>query len=154
MKPPDALTAAILAGADAARAGARAMRVPDRDVDDIVQDALLATWQRAQRGDFRDDPAPLRVYIFVTAKNAALNHWRKLGRVDLPGDLPGVAVDPLPQLEARDELRALPLPAYLRAIVELYAAGDSLHAVADALGIPPGTIATRLRAMRAKLRRK
>ena len=79
----------------------------------------------------------------------ALDHWRKLRRVEMPGVLPEPPVDPLPRLEAR----ALPRPAYLRAIVECLAAGASLHAMADALDVPPGTIATRLRRLRVSRRR-
>ena len=152
MKPRrgDAVTAAILAEADAARAGARAMNVPDRDVDDVVQDAIVATWRRSQRGDLPTDREALRVYIFVTAKNAALDHWRKLGRVELPGMLPEATVDPLPRLEARAALRVLPKPAHLRAVFECLAAGDSLLDVVAATGVPRGTIATRLRALRRR----
>ena len=152
MKPRrvDAITAAILAEADAARAGALVMNVPDRDVEDVVQDAIVATWRRSQRGDLPTDREALRVYIFVTAKNLALDYWRKLGRVDLPGDLPEVAVDPLPRLEARSALRVLPKPAHLRAVFECLAAGDSLLDVVAATGVPRGTIATRLRALRRR----
>jgi DNA-directed RNA polymerase specialized sigma24 family protein len=145
----DALTAAILAASDAAQAGARAMRVPERDVEDVVQETMLATWRRAQRGDFPADREALRTYLFVVARNVAMDMWRQLGRVELPGALPEPAVDPLPRLEARAELRALPRPAYLRAIFECLAAGESLRDV----GLPRGTVATRLRRLRGHLRR-
>ena len=152
MRRPDAITAAILAEADAARLGALAMRVPERDVEDVVQDTLLAVWRRSQRGDLSTERGALRVFLYVTAKNAAVARWRTISRVDLPGVLPEPAVDPLARLEARDELRALPRPAYLRAIVECLAAGSTFHAMADVLDIPPGTLATRLRRLRAMRR--
>lgn len=150
MRRTDAITAAILAEADAARLGALAMRVPERDVEDVVQDTLLAVWLRGRAGGINDptDRAAVRMYIYVTAKNAAVARWRAISRAELPGVLPEPAADPVARLEARDELRTLPRPAYLRAIVECLAAGSTLHAMADALGIPPGTLATRLRRLR------
>lgn len=146
----DSVTAAILAAADAARYGALATNIPEHEVDDLVQQTLLATWQQAQRGAFPTEPGAIRQYLFVAGRNAACTQLRRMRRLVLLGDVPDAVVDPLPWLEARSELRAMPKPAYLRSVLECLARGDTL----DGAGMPRGTAAGYLRRLRAKHRRK
>ena len=150
----DSMTAAILAVAGSARRGALAMGTPARDLDDVVQDALVAVWRRARSGGLRDlsDRAALSAYMHAAAKNAALHHARRRRRLALLDDLPEPSTDPLGHLEARSALRALPAPTYLRRIYAALAAGETLATYARAAGITHGAAYGRIRRARAALR--
>lgn len=159
---PSPLVAMILAESDAAAAGARYGGCPERDVDDVVQEALAAACHRAQRGVFYlpDDPGTaqgtIRSYLFTCAKNEALMRRRKLSRTVYCEDLPEPFVDPWPRLDARAVLRELPEPQHMRLLYEMLAVGDSVMDYIRTSGIKQGTAYNRLEQVRKleKRRRK
>ncbi len=162
MKPRtlEPVMVAILAEASVAREVARLYRVPARDIEDVEQEALAVIVRAVQRGafvpseDMGDMRARARQYLVVVARNLACANWRKRQRLDLPGELPAVSVDLLPYLEARSALRRVPMPSYLRPILAALADGATIAEYARKHGVLRATIYGRLRALRAKLRRK
>jgi RNA polymerase sigma-70 factor, ECF subfamily len=127
--------------------------------EDAVQDALVRAWRdlRALR-----DPDRFDAWLHRLLVNACLDHVqrRKRRSVEVPGlDLdPGTVDDRLGQLIDRDELERafLQLPVGQRAALVLtYYVGLSAPEVGAILGIPAGTVASRLhygaRAMRAAI---
>jgi len=140
-----------------------------RDADaaeDLLQETLLRLWIHAGQWDGRGTP---RAWLFRVATNLALNHVRTLRRrrqqpLDLPPDLaepdeepaiPGWMIDTasrgpdvaLELAERRDLLRRLvaELPEEKRAVLRLiHEAEMDIGEVAQALGIPPGTVKSRL----------
>lgn len=144
----------IEAAIPALRRYARALlRDADR-ADDLVQDCLERAV--ARRHDWRGE-GPVQAWLF----RILLNRHRDLIRAN-PGHL--VAVDDLPELAApapQDGHLALAevhramgrLPADQRAALLLVAVeGRSFDQAADLLGIPKGTLMSRLARARANLR--
>ena len=156
-RPLDPVMVAILAEASVAREVARLYRIPARDLEDVEQVALTIMVRVVQRGGFvpSDDMGDMRAraqqYLVIVARNLACANWRKRQRLNLPGELPAVGVDLLPYLEARSSLRRVPMPSYL---CPLLAAGDTIAEYARKYGVLRATLYGRLRAVRAKLRRK
>ena len=122
------------------------------DTDDVVQTAFLKCWER--RGDLRD-PAAVRSWVATVAVNQARDHWRRRK-----------PWAPLPELEAPTADRphgqrhhALILAALqhldfdMREVIVLrYFQEKSLGEVAALLGIPEGTVKSRLHHAKAKLK--
>jgi RNA polymerase sigma-70 factor, ECF subfamily len=140
-----------------------------RDADaaeDLLQETLLRVWIHAAQWDGRGTP---RAWLFRVATNLALNYVRTLRRrrqqaLDLPPDLaepdeepaiPGWMIDTaslgpaeaLELAERHDLLRRLvaELPEEKRAVLRLiHEAEMEIGEVAQTLGIPPGTVKSRL----------
>lgn len=141
--------------------------VRDKDAaEDLVQEVFLRVWTRTEQWDGR---GALRGWLYRIATNLALNHLRSVSRrrerpLELPPDpenddlepqVPGWLVDlstlgPEAMLEAseqREQLQRLlsALPEEKREVVRLvHEAEMNLREVAEALGIPEGTVKSRL----------
>jgi RNA polymerase sigma-70 factor (ECF subfamily) len=150
-----------------------------RDADateDVLQETLLRVWTHAGQWDGRGAP---RAWLFRVATNLALNHVRALRRrpqqpLVLPPDpsepdeepaIPGWMVDTvslgpgeaLELAERRDLLRRLVagLPEEKREVLRLiHDAEMEISEVAQALGIPPGTVKSRLHYATQRLARE
>jgi RNA polymerase sigma-70 factor, ECF subfamily len=150
-----------------------------RDADaaeDVLQETLLRVWTHAGQWDGRGAP---RAWLFRVATNLALNYVRALRRrpqqpLVLPPDpseadeepaIPGWMVDTvslgpdeaLELAERRDRLRRLvaQLPEEKREVLRLiHDAEMEISEVAETLGIPPGTVKSRLHYATQRLARE
>lgn len=126
------------------------------DVDDLVQAAFLAAARAASSYDGR---ATCRPWLIGIAAQLLRRRRRALGRFAfvlgaLQGTLPG-STDPRDRLQARSDVeRALAKLSEAKRITVLMAEveGLSCDEIAGALGIPVGTVWTRLHAARRELR--
>ncbi|MFC5031108.1 MULTISPECIES: sigma-70 family RNA polymerase sigma factor [Streptomyces] len=128
--------------------------------EDVVQETLLRAWKSAGRLD----PAArsLRPWLVTVARRIVIDGHRS--RQSRPPEAPPAALDLLP---AEDELdRSLRLmtisdalgdltEAHRQVLIETYFAGRTVTEAADELGVPPGTVRSRvfyaLRALRNAL---
>jgi RNA polymerase sigma-70 factor (ECF subfamily) len=133
-------------------------------VEDVVQETLLRAWQLAERLDWQD--RPIRMWLFRVARNLAVDLHRRDGRFVPVGIEPAdFAVDFEPDPAERivdrrllvDAMRTLS-PAHREVVARLHLLGHPGEEVADALGVPVGTVKSRtyngVRAMRAELVRR
>jgi RNA polymerase sigma-70 factor, ECF subfamily len=128
----------------------------DRDLmDDVLQEAYVKAFKGLPR--FRGE-AKLGTWLYRIAYNACLDELRRARRSDdlpLTAELPGTSPDPGEVAAGREDLaRALSaLPHDERAAVLLVdAQGFDYRQAARVLGVPEGTVASRLNRARASLR--
>jgi RNA polymerase sigma-70 factor (ECF subfamily) len=123
---------------------------------DRMDDALQETYLRAYRGlpRFRGDSA-LATWLYRIAYNACLDEIERTPQV-VALDSIRERADPRPgaaeSVELADALASLP-PADRAAVLLVDAQGFDYRSAANVLGIPEGTIASRLSRARAHLRR-
>ena len=140
---------------------ARSLTGNDADAEDLVQDTLI----RAHNGIDRFDGRHPRAWLLTILRNAHVNRHRRrrpilLRDPDLTFDRASQAAGPertdaFVDLELDAELsRALGrLSEPFRLVVELVdIQGLSYAEAAEVLGIPPGTVMSRLHRARARLR--
>lgn len=123
--------------------------------EDVVQETLLRAWRNAPRLD----PAarPLRPWLVTVARRIVIDGHRS--RLARPPEAPPAALDRVP---AEDEIdRALRLmtlndalgaltEAHRRVLIATYFTGRTVDEAAAELGVPPGTVRSRIfYAMRA-----
>ncbi len=124
------------------------------DCQDLIHDAFVRVWARRATVD----EATLDALVWTTALNLARNklRWRRLWRhVPLNPDLPDGARDGGDFLATRRLRAALhQLPAASRDVLLLSEfSGLRGQEIAQMLGIPPGTVASRKHHAMARLRR-
>lgn len=126
------------------------------DADDLVQDCLLKALDRI---DTLRTESDLRSWLFTIMHNLYVNRWRRMKlRTQIAAENvePDLAVPPSQQasVEIQDVLRGLTsLPEEQRQIVLLVAVeGFQYGEVAAMLGIPVGTVMSRLSRARDRLR--
>jgi RNA polymerase sigma-70 factor (ECF subfamily) len=131
------------------------------DAQDLVQEVLL----RVRRGLTTYVPGSLEAWLSRITTNAFLDEVRRRKRrpLDVVPDLPervvGVDADPeavlahsrLPE-DVQAALAALP-PDFRAAVVLCDVVGLDYAEIADNLGIPPGTVRSRIHRGRAQLRK-
>jgi RNA polymerase sigma-70 factor (ECF subfamily) len=128
------------------------------DVDDLVHATFLAAAKAASRYDGR---ASCRPWLVGIAARLLRRRRRSLGRLfAILSSLRGIraaTTDPRPRLQARvDVERALCRISEAKRIALLLAEVEGLSCaeIAEALGVPIGTVWTRLHAARHELRRE
>ena len=126
--------------------------------EDMMQDVLLTVWNKAAQFDPRR--ASAQAWVFGIARNLKIDAIRR-SRVPLPDlDLPQAEPDPLSDalVAARQSSRLVrqaiqALPAEQIEVLKLSYFEDMSHGdIEKALGVPLGTIKSRLRLAMAKLR--
>lgn len=134
--------------------------VPEADVDDVTQ--LVFLQARARIGEL--SPETARSFLFRLALGLASNHKRSRRRrretsLEDEGARDAVERAGSSNPEARVEQRALlerllePLPMELRSVLVLHEAEEqTVPEIAELLGIPPGTVASRLRRAREEVK--
>jgi RNA polymerase sigma-70 factor (ECF subfamily) len=133
----------------------------DAHADDIVQETFIRAWRHLDRLE-RDD-RPVRPWLIKVARHlltdAARHDRRRPATVPDEHTAATVGVDGglervLDQQVLLQAMKRLP-PGQLTVLIESWVYGASLDAVAERLGIPPGTVRSRryyaLRMLRAQL---
>jgi len=131
--------------------------VGEAGADDVVQETFERVWRHAPRFDPRR--GTLDAWVLRIARNAAIAHVRRrreyagLARIEPadPGIGPAEAVE-RGEVSASVRRAVALLPAPRRAAVEEVLAGHTLIESADRLGIPEGTLKSRVRAAYSDLR--
>lgn len=122
-----------------------------RDVaEDILQETLLRAWRHADRYDA--DRGSLETWLFTIARNLVIDHHRR--RAARPRGVAQIEDhEPVETDEALDRaVEAWQVGGALRrlsedhraAIVETYYRGASIAQAAERLGVPEGTVKSRL----------
>jgi RNA polymerase sigma-70 factor (ECF subfamily) len=132
----------------------QAFRLSSQDAEDVFQEVFARTFEHL--GALRDDAA-IRPWIAQTTRRLSIDRLRANARLELSGDeLEPAAVDEtLAHLdEALSVHEALArLPGHCQEIVDRFFARDeSYRTIGDALGLPSGTIASRISRCLAKLK--
>jgi RNA polymerase sigma-70 factor (ECF subfamily) len=126
--------------------------------EEILQDTMLAVWHGA--GSFRGESKASSWLIAIARRQARDRLRRHRLRVvddaslaERPSRVPGpevIALDRAQAAEVGNAIRAL-APAHREVLGLAFGAGLSLPEVADVLGVPLGTVKSRLTAARAAL---
>ena len=134
----------------------RAYGLSEQDAEDVFQDVFLRTWKNL--GRLRSDDA-IRPWIGQLTRRLCVDRLRSNAREltteDLDGRTPFVAADALAQIDDALTVREAisHLPAIQQEIVErALVRGESHAAIASALGIAEGTVASRISRARQRLR--
>jgi RNA polymerase sigma-70 factor (ECF subfamily) len=113
------------------------------EAEDVVQEAFVRAVAAGQRFTTTANP---EAWLRTTALNLHRSRWRKLRnfarikeRLAAPQDIPGLDA----RLDVIDALRSLPMEQ--REVVALHHLADlSVADIAHELGLPPGTVKSRL----------
>ena len=129
-------------------------------VDELIQEVMLVVWRRA--GSYRPDRAAVSTWIFTIARNRRIDRIRRIRRPALdPEDTylqptPALAPDDASAQRRRtDQLRAAleTLPVEQAAVIRrAWLEGIPQAQVAAELGLPVGTVKSRLRLAMSRLR--
>lgn len=127
--------------------------------EELVQETFVRLWRSASRYD--PGRASVRTFLFMLARRAAVDLWRRRSRHEQPtGPEPEALLDDeafeavLVALDVRDALDEL-TPKH-REVLELHYRGDlTQQQISECLQVPLGTVKTRtyhaLRALKTKL---
>lgn len=125
--------------------------------DDLVQECLERAWSRRR---LYDPARPIRPWLFTILHNLHVNHTRRIASEPLTvsSDVPGAAQaegDTEPgAIDLRDLQRAIDLLAPLHREVLILVGLEQLsyRETAQSLGVPVGTVMSRLSRAREQLR--
>ncbi|MFR9755542.1 sigma-70 family RNA polymerase sigma factor [Streptomyces sp. TR06-5] len=128
--------------------------------EDVVQETLLRAWRNADRLD--DAGHAVRPWLITVARRIVIDAHRS--RQARPQEVDAAPLESVPAVDEIDRaLRAMLVseamadltPAHRQALTETYLRGRSATEAAEALGVPPGTVRSRvfyaLRALRLAL---
>ena len=126
------------------------------DAEDVVQETLRSAWRSRDRFD---SGRSHRAWLASILRRRVIDGWRRKSRIPYPAGEQGIeiavdGVDPLAS-ELTDEMQhALQqLPDDLRESLLLVVVGELTHQeAADTLGIPLGTVLSRVSRARQRLR--
>ena len=131
----------------------RAYRLAEHDAEDVFQEVFARTYERLD--SLRDDAA-IRPWIAQLTRNACVDRLRSGGREEpMPEPVEGEADAVLEllddALDVHEGMRGI--SANCREILDRFFARDeSYRTIGEALGLPPGTIASRISRCLGKLR--
>ena len=132
---------------------ARSQARCEADAHDLLQEALVEVWRRG-RGEPVDD-----ALVFRTIRRRAIDLGRRTDRRErreldsAPVHWWAESGDAADGLDCEVENAVKALPANLRDVVMLKVWGElTFRQIADALSLPPGTVATRYRSAIERLR--
>jgi RNA polymerase sigma-70 factor (ECF subfamily) len=128
--------------------------------EDLAQETLLAVWRKA--GLYSDEKGSATTWIFTIARNLRIDRLRReVAYQPMPEGQEEEASDDQPpdeevaERQRREKVRAVmaELPAEQSEVVVLsYIEGLSHSEIADRLGLPLGTVKSRMRLAYARIR--
>jgi RNA polymerase sigma-70 factor (ECF subfamily) len=164
-RAPDHLLALYYEHADTARALASRLLYDRCEAEDVVQDVFLTLWRHPSCFDPRRGTG--RAWLLTVVRNRSLDHLRRRGTWQRPREDVSELADQLPDprwCDAVDELAKadrrellwrlvdrLP-PCQADLIRRSYVSGQTHQEIADATGLPLGTVKSRIRLGLEKLR--
>lgn len=138
----------------------RRLGADDQTADDLVQEAMLAVWHKADAYD--PARATAGTWIFTIARNLRIDRLRREKRPEIDPDDPLLVAAPPPaaddalaagQSGARIRAALASLPADQAEVISLSFYEDIPHAeIAARLGLPLGTVKSRLRLAMKRIR--
>ncbi len=128
--------------------------------EDLTQETMLTIWRKA--GQYDPARGPASAWIFTIARNVWIDAWRKQRRPALDPDDPALVADPEPDaaylIELRQSHDALHkamerLPQEQVELIRLSFFEEASHStIAKRLGLPIGTVKSRIRLAFGRLR--
>ncbi|WP_233280528.1 sigma-70 family RNA polymerase sigma factor [Devosia rhizoryzae] len=128
--------------------------------EDLMQETMLAIWRKA--GQYDPARGPASAWIYTIARNIWIDAWRRQRRPALDPDDPALSAEPEPdaprQIETRQSQEAVRramerLPAEQVDIIRLSFFEEASHStIAARLGLPIGTVKSRIRLAFGRLR--
>jgi RNA polymerase sigma-70 factor (ECF subfamily) len=127
--------------------------------EEVVQDTLLRAWRSADRYDA--DRGPVAAWLFAIARNLVIDHERRRNSRPRTVTLPTAVPEPTGEIErmletwqVADALAGLSAP-HREVILSCHYRGHTITETAAVLGVPEGTVKSRLyyalRALRLRL---
>jgi RNA polymerase sigma-70 factor (ECF subfamily) len=118
--------------------------------EEVVQETLVRAWQRPEI--VNDRHVSLRPWLFTVARNLVNDHWRARRARALPtgeGEMTGIPeqrdrIEETVQAEVVRQGMARLAPAHREALVHVYYGGRSTADTAALLGVPVGTVKSRV----------
>jgi RNA polymerase sigma factor (sigma-70 family) len=132
---------------------AQAFKLPEHDAEDVFQEVFTRTYQHLDR--LRDDSA-IRPWLAQLTRNLCLDRLRSNGREEPAAVLDDTAADD--EIEQLDEAFAVRealaqlSPECGEILDRFFVRDESYRTIGDALGLPGGTIASRISRCLRKLR--
>ena len=129
----------------------RGFRLAEHDAEDVFQEVFAKTFEQLHR--LRDDNA-IRPWLAQLTRRACIDRLRA-GRETAVADLEDTALEETAEIDrALDVRQALEqLPEACQDILDRFFARDeSYRTIGDELGLPPGTIASRISRCLEKLK--
>lgn len=134
--------------------------MPPAKAEELTQEVMLRVWRKAQSYD--PQRASAATWIFTIARNARIDALRRSGRAEPESDDPmwvpstpeapdQVVARRASEAKMREALDALP-EGQLEVLERAYLQGQTLAEVSAALGIPLGTVKSRVRLAMERLR--
>ncbi len=122
------------------------------EAEELVQETMLTVWRRA--GSFNSRMARVSTWVFTIVRNKRIDLRRRrthpVAEIEEAIELPAETVDPVETLDAasaseaiREALNALPQEQLL-VLQKAYFEDKSYPALAEELGIPLGTVKSRI----------
>lgn len=130
----------------------RSRGASSQDVEDILQETFLTVWQRAST--YREEGS-VAAWIWVIARNKWVSRQRSEKRMSA-SELLDIGVEFASPDASIDAARSLEdLPVEMREVIEAVGVrGLSMEEAARELGLPEGTVKSRLHRARARLKEK
>lgn len=138
----------------------RRLRMDERLAEDLAQDVMLTVWRKAAQ--FDAEKASVGTWIFTIARNRFIDTVRREKRPELDANdpllMPEEPVQADREMESRqisDRVRAALVtlsPDQAEVVTLSYLEGLPHTAIAERLGIPLGTVKSRLRLAFGRLR--
>ncbi|MEO1013776.1 MAG: sigma-70 family RNA polymerase sigma factor [Pseudomonadota bacterium] len=130
--------------------------------DDLAQETMLKVWRKAQL--FDPQKAGASTWIFTIARNLRIDAARRAAKPTLDPDDPSLMPEAEPQadltIERADRDKRIKeafdtLPQAQHEVVKLHFIEDAPHSeIAERLGLPLGTVKSRLRLAFTKIRKE